>query len=55
MKSRKELSSFIDYCLDNPEQRFWQCLRNWSGYNFIYGSNTPENINLEDTFHKEGK
>jgi len=62
MKSRKLLSSFIKYCLDNPDQRFWQALRNWSGYNFIYGSNAEKNMAevcsrnfLEDTFYKEGK
>jgi len=62
MKSRKELSSFINYCLDHPELRFWQALRNWSSYKFIYGSYLDKDISnvfsdayLDDTFHKEGK
>jgi hypothetical protein len=41
----------------NPEERFWQALRNWSGYNFIYGSYDDdykiELTNLEDTFYIE--
>lgn len=35
MKSRDTLSSFIRYCVRNPEQRFWQALKNWSGYGAI--------------------
>jgi hypothetical protein len=25
------LEDFARYCRQNPEQRFWQALRNWSG------------------------
>lgn len=53
------LQSFADYCKQHPTERFWQALRNWSGYPFIYGSNlnagamkNPE-TELEDTFYKE--
>ena len=52
----KTLQSFIKYSEAHPSERFWQALRNWSGYNFIYGSKAPEheiNPNLEDTFYKE--
>ena len=54
----KELKSFIKYCEKNPEQRFWQALRNWSKYNFIYGSmagleiHMDKLIGLEDTYYK---
>jgi hypothetical protein len=55
----KTTQSFIDYVDANPQQRFWQALRNWSGYNFIYGSNDEsykiEPTHLEDTFYKEDK
>lgn len=34
-KNQKKLNSFIDYCRKHPEERFWQALRNWSGYSFI--------------------
>lgn len=27
--------SFFDYLEAHPQQRFWQALRNWSGYGFI--------------------
>lgn len=47
------LKSFTEYCEQHPEQRFWQALRNWSEYNFIYGSNKLiEHPDLEDTFFK---
>lgn len=29
-KNAKELYSLCDYCLQHPEERFWQALRNWS-------------------------
>lgn len=55
-KNRETLVSFYHYCSENPEQRFWQALRNWSSYAFIYGSSTDSaDIELEDTFYKKGK
>lgn len=57
MKSKNKLEGFVKYCQENPEQRFWQALRNWSNYCFIYGSNTPPYKvlakDLEDTFYIE--
>ena len=49
MKSKNinTLTDFYIYCLQHPEQRFWQALRNWSGYEFIYGFKEK----LEDTFY----
>lgn len=29
-KSLKMLHSFVNYCLENPEERFFQALTNWS-------------------------
>jgi hypothetical protein len=53
----KTLQSFIDYADAHPEQRFWQVLRNWSGFNFIYGSMDDsykiEPTHLQDTFYIE--
>ena len=52
----KTLKSFVDYCLKHKDERFWQALRNWSSYNFIYGSNYCQHLSndlLEDTFYKE--
>lgn len=60
-KNKKTLESFNLYCKQNPEERFWQALRNWSKYMFIYGSkDTTSDQNfkaidlcLEDTFYNE--
>lgn len=56
MKSKKLLDSFTKYCMDHPELRFWQALRNWCGWGFVYVStNDPDNIDgyVEDTFYWE--
>jgi len=42
------LASFALYCQQNPEQRFWQALRNWSEHSFIVADSV-------DTFYWEGK
>jgi hypothetical protein len=50
----KTLKSFVDYCEKNPQERFYQALTNWSGYNFIYGSMAESrDEHLEDTFYIE--
>jgi|WetSurSiteA1Bulk_404760.scaffolds.fasta_scaffold99658_2 hypothetical protein len=50
------LLQFANYCEEHPQERFWQALRNWSNYNFIYGSTEPtEEEHLQDTFYKEDK
>jgi len=30
LKSEKNLMSFLKYCQEHPEHRFWQALRNWN-------------------------
>ena len=65
IKSREPLSSFIRYCVTHPELRFWQALRNWSGYSFILTSNRPpyewepevgnRDASIVDTFNWEGR
>jgi hypothetical protein len=58
-KNAKLLKSFTTYCEFHSELRFWQALRNWSGYNFIYGSNdwkySLDPTHLEDTYYIEEK
>lgn len=49
-KYQEELESFILYCKTYPDQRFWQALRNWSKYNFIFGKQSLEDEG-EDTFY----
>jgi hypothetical protein len=53
-KNNETLQSFVKYCQEHPEERFWQALRNWSKYAFIYGSNSLlEDERVEDTFYIE--
>ena len=50
----KTLKSFVDYCTKHPQERFYQALANWSGYNFIYGSMVEGyDAMLEDLFYKK--
>lgn len=42
--------SFLMYCKQCPEQRFWQALRNWSKYSFIFSSDYVEGP-YKDTFY----
>ena len=52
------LADFVDYCKSNPTQRFWQALRNWSAYNYIFVSKQYSDSaavdGYEDTFYWEG-
>lgn len=52
MKSEKLLTSFIAYCLEHPEERFWQALKNWCGWNFVMVAEKPEDAG-RDTFYWE--
>jgi hypothetical protein len=57
-KNSEMLRDFIDYCVDHPEERFWQALRNWSGWHLVMVSNdsdATDNHAIEDTFYWEGK
>lgn len=59
------LASFVAYCEKNPEQRFWQALRNWSGFAFVFVTNAPpvqydgswiwRKEEVRDTFYFEDK
>jgi len=53
-KNRKILNSFIAYCNAYPDQRFWQALRNWSVFEFIYVAKFSDG-DFTDTFYFEGK
>jgi hypothetical protein len=55
-KSWPLLKDFITYCVDHPDLRFWQALRSWSKWHYIYASeNGQESKHLElyDTFYWE--
>ncbi len=58
MKSKKLLDSFIAYCVDHPHERFWQALRNWCGWGFVWVSKNELSEDIayaqaEDTFYWE--
>lgn len=36
LRSRELLSSFVRYCLENKELRFWQAITNWCKWNFVF-------------------
>ena len=42
------LESFIEYCHEYPEQRFWQALRNWADTPFLMISDGKDQY---DTFY----
>ena len=54
-KNLKLLKEFTAYCKKYPELRFWQALRNWSGWPFILVSNSTPEAGQGDTFFFEHK
>lgn len=46
------LQSFVIYCQEHPDERFWQALRNWAGVAFVLVSDGKD---TEDTYYREGK
>lgn len=54
-KSFKVLDNFIDYCIDHPDQRFWQALRNWANVPFLVAQEDLPINGQEDTFYWEGR
>ena len=48
------LSSFVEYCRTHPQMRFWQALRNWSGFPFIVAANRLPAETM-DTFYLAGR
>jgi hypothetical protein len=54
--NKETLNDFVKYCEENPKQRFWQALRNWSGFKFVWVSDSNMiNDTLQDTFYFENK
>jgi hypothetical protein len=57
-KNVRLLLEFQRYCLQHPEERFWQALLNWSGvYKISADDVTDEGIRMfnVDTFYWEGR
>lgn len=53
-RNSKTLASFVGYCKANPGLRFWQALRNWSGFTFVFVGYKMDEIAF-DTFNFEGR
>jgi len=53
VKSQLLLESFVVYCQEHPEERFWQALRNWSRWSFVAVSN--DLVGWTDTMFWEGR
>lgn len=56
------LDSFVEYCQKHPEQRFWEALRNWSGWQHVLVSNDSDFVlsqtavgKVHDTLNWEGR
>lgn len=56
IRSQETKEEFVKYLEENPSERFWQAVRNFSGYAFIIASDHPpmEEGQL-DTFYWEEK
>ena len=56
-KNKQILDDFVAYCTAHPQERFWQALRNWSGYSYIYGRKVIdfETYDDIDTFYFKGR
>lgn len=56
-RNTKTRAAFNAYCEAHPQERFWQALRNWSGFDFIYASQEIVRVDEApiDTFNWEGR
>lgn len=58
-KNKELLDSFVAFCNEHPEYRFWQALRNWCGWPFVYVSDSliktvsGDQTRVRDTFYWE--
>lgn len=51
MRDEKTKKAFIKYLEENPEERFWQAVRNFTHAPFLYVSDKM--VELQDTFYIE--
>ena len=52
-RCKKTLELFIEYCNNNPDQRFFQAVRNFIGIPFLLVSNVSPVKDQYDTFYWE--
>ena len=53
-KNKEKLLSFLQFCRQHPQERFWQALRNWSEATAIYYEKYEKGVDdnvCEDTFY----
>jgi hypothetical protein len=55
VRSAETRQAFIKYLEDHPEERFWQAVRNFSGYTFVLASDILPVDGQLDTFYWEGR
>lgn len=55
VRSKDTKDEFVKYLQEHPEYRFWQAVRNFSGYPFVLVSNDLPHKGEEDTFYWEGR
>lgn len=48
MQDNRLLNSFINYCHNHPDERFWQALRNWAELSYLIAD---FNSIKDDTFY----
>lgn len=54
MRDQKAKEDFIKYLEEHPQERFWQAVRNFQHFNFIYASNKiVDDPDVHDTFYWE--
>ena len=53
-RAKDTLESFVQYCVDRPELRFWQAVRNWSDFVRVVGIIDVDGQYVE-TFNFEGR
>jgi hypothetical protein len=64
-RNSEVLASFVKYCEDSPDLRFWQALANWAEARIILASVSPIRYDsnavvwrpeeIRDPYHWEGK
>lgn len=53
-KAEEKAKSLLKYIQENPQQRFWQALRNWSKAEYIYKGKCDKKVDdiiAIDTFY----
>lgn len=49
----KDRKDFIKYLEEHPQERFFQAVRNFSGYEFIFAGHKSDMSDAIDTFYLE--